>query len=302
MAQLDRPADRRVGLRAAALGPARGTPSRSARREQRRTASSAAATRATSACRVGRCSSAAVRRSSHDVSMSPARTSGRSSRSSRNDRFVVPPRTTTVICDSARCSRASASPRSRPWAMTLAIIESYSGGMTSPSATPVSTRMPGPTGSVSISIVPGRRGERPLRVLGVEAGLDGVALGRRRLALQAAAGGDVQLQLDEVEPGRQLGDRVLDLQAGVDLEEREALLGRLVQELDRAGVLVAGDAWPGARPPPAGRGPAPASAPCTATPRSPSGCAAACCSRARRPPTPCRGRRRSAGPRRGGRR
>ena len=52
----------------------------------------------------------------------------------------------TVICDRARCRRAIASARSRPWAMTLAIIESYSGGMTSPSATPVSTRMPGPTG------------------------------------------------------------------------------------------------------------------------------------------------------------
>ncbi len=118
-------------------------------------ASSAAATSPTSAWCVGTCWSVAVRRSSHDVSMSPARTSGRSSRSSRNDLFVVPPLTMTVICDSARCSRASASGRLRPWAMTLAIIESYSGGMTSPSATPVSTRMPGPTGSVSVSIVPG---------------------------------------------------------------------------------------------------------------------------------------------------
>ena len=121
--------------------------------------------------------------------------------------------------------------------MTLAIIESYSGGMTSPSATPVSTRMPGPDRQRQHLDRARRRRERPLRVLGVEAGLDRVALGRRRLALQAAAGGDVQLQLDEVEPGRQLGDRVLDLQAGVDLEEREALLGRLVEELDGAGVL-----------------------------------------------------------------
>ena len=86
-----------------------------------------------------------------------------------------------------------------------------------------------------------RRRERPLRVLGVEPGLDRVALRRRRLTLQAPAGRHVQLQLDEIEAGRQLGHRVLDLQAGVDLQEREALLGRLVQELDRAGVLVAGD-------------------------------------------------------------
>ena len=39
--------------------------------------------------------------------------------------------------------------------MILAIIESNSGGITSPSATPVSTRMPGPTGSDSVSMVPG---------------------------------------------------------------------------------------------------------------------------------------------------
>src|SRR4029079_691680 len=67
-----------------------------------------------------------------------------------------------------------------------------------------------------------------------------VAPGRRRTPLEAPAGGDVQLELDEVEPGRQLGHRVLDLEAGVDLEEGEALLSRLVQELDGAGVLVPG--------------------------------------------------------------
>ena len=113
----------------------------------------------------------------------------------------------------------------------------------------------------------GRGGERSLRVLGVEAGLDRVALGRRRLALQPASGRDVQLQLDEIEPGRQLGDRVLDLQARVDLEEREALLGGLVQELDGAGVLVAGDAGQAHRRGAQVDGPARASGRCTATPR-----------------------------------
>ena len=130
---------------------------------------------------------------------------------------------------------------SRPWAITLAIIESNSGGMTSPSATPVSTRMPGPKGNDNVSMRPGDGREAALRVLGVQPGLDGEALRRRRLAVEAAAGGDVQLQLHEVEPGRQLGHRVLDLQPGVHLEEREALLGRLVQELDGPGVDVAGE-------------------------------------------------------------
>src|SRR5262249_2500870 len=53
--------------------------------------------------------------------------------------------------------------------------------------------------------------EVSVRVLGVEPRLDGVAgLGRRPLA-QAAAGGDVELGLDQVEVGGGLGDRVLDL-------------------------------------------------------------------------------------------
>ena len=85
-----------------------------------------------------------------------------------------------------------------------------------------------------------RRGERPLRILGVEPGLDGVALRRRRLALEPPAGGDVELQLDEVESGRQFRDGVLDLEAGVDLEEGERPVSGLVEELDRPGVVIAG--------------------------------------------------------------
>ena len=41
-------------------------------------------------------------------------------------------------------------------------------------------------------------------------------------ALEPAPAGDVELQLHQVEPGRLLGDRVLDLQPRVDLHEREA--------------------------------------------------------------------------------
>ncbi len=86
-----------------------------------------------------------------------------------------------------------------------------------------------------------RRGREPeRRVLGVQARLDRVAPGRRGLALEAAAGRDVQLELDQVQAGGGLGHRVLDRQAGVDLDEAQALRGRLVEELDRAGVVVAG--------------------------------------------------------------
>ena len=85
----------------------------------------------------------------------------------------------------------------------------------------------------------GRR-EAALGVLGVEPRLDGVAprLGWR--PVEAAAGGHVELQLHQVGTGGQLGDGVLDLQARVDLEKGEAALSRLVEELDRAGVAVAG--------------------------------------------------------------
>ena len=95
-----------------------------------------------------------------------------------------------------------------------------------------------------------RRGrEVTFRVLGGQPGLDGVPV-HRRLARdliehgpdlgQGAAGRDVQLQLDDVQAGGRLGDRVLDLQPGVDLEERQQPLPRLVEELHGRGVDVAG--------------------------------------------------------------
>ena len=54
---------------------------------------------------------------------------------------------------------------------------------------------------------------------------------------QRLAAGDADLPLDEVDAGDHLGDRVLDLEAGVHLEEEE--LAVLVDELDGAGVVVA---------------------------------------------------------------
>ena len=77
------------------------------------------------------------------------------------------------------------------------------------------------------------------RILGVEAGLDGMApqprlegVGRERPAL-----GHGELERDEVEAGDELGHRVLDLQARVHLEERE-LAARVEEELDRPGPDV----------------------------------------------------------------
>jgi hypothetical protein len=85
---------------------------------------------------------------------------------------------------------------------------------------------------------PGSRREPSGGVLGVEAYLDGVAGRRRRVALEPPAGRDVELEPHEVGAGDHLGDRVLDLQARVDLHEREALPLGLVEELDGAGAAV----------------------------------------------------------------
>ena len=59
-----------------------------------------------------------------------------------------------------------------------------------------------------------RRQEALRRVLGVDAGLEGVS-DQRDLVLgerQRLAGGDAELPFDEVEAGDRLGDRVLDLE------------------------------------------------------------------------------------------
>ena len=71
----------------------------------------------------------------------------------------------------------------------------------------------------------GRGGEAARGVLGVQAHLDRVAARRRRLALEPPAGGDVELERDEVGAGDHLGHGMLDLEPRVDLHEREALAG-----------------------------------------------------------------------------
>ena len=88
-----------------------------------------------------------------------------------------------------------------------------------------------------------RRGRKlVVGILRVEPGLHGVAELGRAFAVEGTAAGDEDLQLDQVDAGGDLGDRVLDLQPGVDLEEREDLLLRLVEVLDGAGAAVSGGA------------------------------------------------------------
>ena len=109
-----------------------------------------------------------------------------------------------------------------------------------PSVTPESTRTPGPAGSRYAPIVPGA-GRKPWRgVLGVDPALDRVA-GEAHVLLaerERLAGGDQHLLAHEVEAGHELGDRVLDLDAGVHLEE-EVVPVAVEEALDRPGPAVA---------------------------------------------------------------
>ena len=78
------------------------------------------------------------------------------------------------------------------------------------------------------------------RVLRIDPRLDRPA-GKLHIALpqrELLACGDPDHLLDEIDAGHQLGDRMLDLQAGVHFEEVEALV-LLDDELDRAGRVVA---------------------------------------------------------------
>ena len=108
---------------------------------------------------------------------------------------------------------------------------------------------------------------------------------------QRLAGGDAELRLDEIDARDLLGDGVLDLDARVALDE-EVLAGLGDdQELDGAGVDVAGGAASGD-----GVGEDPLAqrrveARRRARPRSPSGCGAAPSSRGRRGGRRCPGRR-----------
>ena len=59
---------------------------------------------------------------------------------------------------------------------------------------------------------------------------------------ERVAGGDPELRLDEVQPHDLLGDRVLDLDARIALDEEVPAARGIDQELHRAGILVGGGA------------------------------------------------------------
>ena len=82
-------------------------------------------------------------------------------------------------------------------------------------------------------------GTKRVRMLGVDAALDRRALDAHVLLRdrQRRAGGDLDLLVDEIDAGDHLGHGMLDLDAGVHLDEIEPPV--LVEELDRADAEIA---------------------------------------------------------------
>ena len=130
----------------------------------------------------------------------------------------------------------------------MASIESKCGLICEPAAVvPPSRRMPAPPGERYVVIAAGVGSEALRRVLRRDAALQcGAAQHDAALVepevVQRLAGGDADLRLHQVDVGHLFGDGVLDLDAGVHLDEdmlAGALARRVDEELDGAGVDVA---------------------------------------------------------------
>ncbi len=104
--------------------------------------------------------------------------------------------------------------------------------------------MRGPHGNATSVRRPGAGPMAVSGILGVKARLDRSPARRWRARghESVVACGSAHHPLDQVDAGDLLGHPMLDLQAGVDLQEGEGVASRVVQELDRAGRAVAGRA------------------------------------------------------------
>ena len=229
-----------------------GSPPSTRASRRRAAAPASAAARTASSTSPGPASGAArtssPMRSKKPVSVRPARNSGcRSVRTSRS-RLVVSPCTCAPGQrggQPARRPRPGSAPRRPPWPAS---------GRTRcrpalPSTTPESSRMPGRSRTSNSARTPGTANRRTVPLGGPPALRPGPRrragprsrrrCGAGRLGRQPLPRGDPQLLGDEVEAGDALGDRVLDLQAGVGLEEPEACRRSVVgEELHGAGADV----------------------------------------------------------------
>ena len=177
-------------------------------------------------------------RSSVSIRASPSRTTGWRTSQRRKRRFVVSPRTTRVVQRRRQAIQRLVARR--------AVRDDLGQHRVEPARDLVAARDPGvhadpgPGRPAQLLDAAGRRQEPGLRVLGVQPDLDCMSR-RRHVGLpepERFAGRDPQLVLDEVAPGHQLGDRMLDLQPGVHLEE-DGFAAVVDEELARAGADVA---------------------------------------------------------------
>ena len=144
----------------------------------------------------------------------------------------------------ARRARSTASSKVRPRQVSLVSIESKCAETSAPVyVVPPSSRMPAPPGDRYAVIRP-VSGRKPLagssvviRHCSATPRVRTLSCRRPRSA-SVSPDGDPQLGLDQVDIGDFLGDRVLDLDAGVHLDEDVPAVGR-DEELDGAGVDVA---------------------------------------------------------------
>ena len=131
-------------------------------------------------------------------------------------------RPSTLNSASARRERASASSRLAPYTISLASIESNWPPITEPALDAGIQPDAGAARRLELGDRAGRGQEAAAGVLAVDPELDRVPARRRVLGdVQGLAVGDLELLQHQVDAGGLLGDRVLDLQSGVDLEERD---------------------------------------------------------------------------------
>ncbi len=115
----------------------------------------------------------------------------------------------------------------------------------------------------------------PPGVLGTDPRLDGMAPGHDRMVEDGAiAGGQTNHPLHQVDPVDRFCDRVLDLEAGIDLEEGHRFGRHVDEELDGSRRAVRGQRRQPVAPPRSGRCASTREVPVRAIPRGPSGAAA----------------------------
>ena len=205
------------------------------------------------------------------------------------------PRPGTRPARGRRAARACS--RVAPVTMSLASRESQAGPMTLPDSHAGVQAHAGAGRRVEGVTVPGagrkpRPGSSPLMRNSKE-----WPRSRRVVVAELLAVGDAEHLADQVDAGDLLGDRVLDLQAGVDLQEGDRAVGA-DEELDGAGADVAGFLEDGLGRPRRARRSAPRSGRGRGPPRPASGGGAAASSHGWRRRRRCRGCRPGTGSRR----